>query len=67
MAFGSGIHHCLGAPLARRELYWGFRAVIERLDDIRLDADNDFAHQPNIMLRMLKRLNVTFTPRGHDA
>ena len=29
MAFGSGTHHCLGAPLARRELYWVFRAFID--------------------------------------
>ena len=30
MAFGSGTHHCLGAPLARRELWWGFKAALDR-------------------------------------
>ena len=30
MAFGSGTHHCLGAPLARRELWWGFKATLDR-------------------------------------
>ena len=29
MAFGSGTHHCLGAPLARRELWWGFKAALD--------------------------------------
>ena len=34
MAFGSGTHHCLGAPLARTELYWGFRAAIDSFDEM---------------------------------
>ena len=34
MAFGSGTHHCLGAPLARRELYWGFRAAMNSFDEM---------------------------------
>ena len=32
LAFGSGIHHCLGAPLARRELYWSFKVLVEKVD-----------------------------------
>lgn len=61
LAFGSGIHHCLGAPLARRELHWGFLALIERLDDIRLDeSKNNFLHMPNLMLRALKELHITY-------
>jgi cytochrome P450 len=28
LAFGVGTHVCLGAPLARRELYYGFKVVL---------------------------------------
>ncbi|MEN3952576.1 cytochrome P450 [Iodidimonas sp. SYSU 1G8] len=63
LAFSSGTHHCLGAPLARRELYWGFRAFIDRVEDFALAPGNTLRHQPNYMLRALKELHITFTPR----
>ncbi|MBI1181232.1 MAG: cytochrome P450 [Alphaproteobacteria bacterium] len=63
LAFGSGIHHCLGAPLARRELYWGFKAMVDRFDEIRFaEGRNDFRHAPNFCLRALKELHIEFTP-----
>ncbi|NJK75271.1 MAG: cytochrome P450 [Oscillatoriales cyanobacterium RU_3_3] len=37
LAFGNGIHFCLGAPLARLEAEIGLRAVLERLPDLRID------------------------------
>lgn len=65
LAFGSGVHHCLGAPLARRELYWGFKAFIDRVDDFELTPGrNDLRHQPNFALRALKELHITFTRRA---
>ncbi len=64
LAFGTGAHHCLGAPLARRELYWGFKSLLERVDEIRLaPGKNDFAIAPNYCLRALKELHIEFTPR----
>ena len=64
LAFGSGVHHCLGAPLARRELYWGFRAFIDRAEDFELaPGRNDLRHAPNFALRALKELHITFTKR----
>jgi cytochrome P450 len=36
MRFGSGITFCLGAALARLEMKCAFRAIVERLGDIRL-------------------------------
>lgn len=61
LAFGSGTHHCLGAPLARRELYWGFKAFFDRVDRIWfVEGANDFRHAPNFALRMLKELHIGF-------
>ncbi|TCO53640.1 cytochrome P450 [Actinocrispum wychmicini] len=36
MAFGHGIHHCLGAPLARMEMTIAFPALLRRFPDLRL-------------------------------
>jgi cytochrome P450 len=64
LSFSSGTHHCLGAPLARRELYWGFKAFIDRIDDFRLaPGRNNLRHLPNYMLRALIELHIEFTPK----
>ncbi len=61
MAFGSGSHHCLGAPLARRELYWGFKALTDNIDDMWFaEGRNDFKHHPHFLLRSLKALHIEF-------
>jgi cytochrome P450 len=63
MAFGSGVHHCLGSPLARRELIWGFTAVVDRFEDMWFaDTKNDFAVHPHFLLRSLKELHIEFRP-----
>ena len=36
VAFGKGIHHCLGAALARREMNGGFKVIFDRLENFRL-------------------------------
>jgi len=62
LAFGSGIHHCLGAPLARRELYWAFRVLAEKIDSMSFTAGkNDFKQAPSISLRALQELHIEFT------
>ena len=64
LAFGFGTHHCLGAPLARRELTIGFRALIERVESLALvEGANDFRHQPNFVLRALRELHLEVVPR----
>jgi cytochrome P450 len=60
IAFGMGIHFCLGAGLARTEAQEIFRAILERLPNIKLvseKADWD-RHKPNS--RMLHSLPVSF-------
>ena len=39
MAFGTGIHFCLGAPLARLEGQIALRTLLERFDNIQFDFD----------------------------
>jgi cytochrome P450 len=64
LAFGAGTHYCMGAPLARRELFLGFKVLLERLREIRfVDGANDFRHQPNFCLRALKELHLEVVPR----
>ncbi|MEM9502130.1 MAG: cytochrome P450 [Pseudomonadota bacterium] len=64
MAFGSGTHHCLGAPLARRELIWGFTAVVDRFEDMWFaEGKNDFTYHPHFLLRSLKELHIEFKAR----
>ncbi|MEU5717991.1 cytochrome P450 [Streptomyces sp. NPDC020403] len=39
VAFGHGIHYCLGAPLARIEARIAIRSLLERCPELRLDTD----------------------------
>ncbi len=64
LAFGFGVHHCLGATLARRELLIGFRGLVDRIDDMWFAPGNDLRHQPNFCLRALAELHIEFTPRS---
>jgi cytochrome P450 len=67
LGYGSGIHHCLGAPLARRELFWAFRALIDRVDSMQFaEGKNDFEVAPSFALRALKELHIEFTPVPAD-
>lgn len=59
VAFGSGIHHCLGATLARLEGQEAFRALAERFDSLHLATDN-IEYQPSITFRSVKSLPVTW-------
>ena len=41
LAFGHGVHHCLGAPLARMELQVALAALVDRLPGLRLAVPAD--------------------------
>ena len=58
VAFGSGIHHCLGATLARMEGQEAFKALAERYDSIEAETD-EFEYVPSITFRSLKTLPVS--------
>jgi cytochrome P450 len=59
IAFGGGIHHCLGATLARVEGQEVFRALAERFPALRLERD-ELEYQPSIQFRSLKSLPVAW-------
>jgi cytochrome P450 len=63
MSFSTGVHSCVGAPLARRELYWGFKALLERITDIRLADGEAIEYIPSLVFRSIGHLNVTFRRR----
>ena len=64
LAFGFGVHYCMGAPLARRELFYSFKTLVDRIDDMWfLDGKNDFRHHPNFCLRALRELHIGFSPK----
>jgi cytochrome P450 len=64
LAFGFGNHHCLGAPLARRELNIGFRALVDRVGSMSFTPGaNDFRHQSNFVLRALRELHLDVVAR----
>lgn len=61
VAFGKGIHHCLGAALARREMNGGFKVIFERLENFRLQAEaSEPAFAPNALLHGLENLPIAF-------
>ena len=39
LAFGTGIHFCIGAPLARLEGEIAFNLLLDKMTDIRLQED----------------------------
>jgi cytochrome P450 len=57
VAFGSGIHHCLGATLARVEGQEVFKALAERFPGFRLDNET-LEYQPSVTFRSLKSLPI---------
>lgn len=59
MAFGFGIHFCVGAPLARLEAPIAIGTVLRRLPRLELAADR-VAWQEHGLLRALTALPVTF-------
>jgi cytochrome P450 len=65
LAFGHGIHFCLGAMLARKEMALAFRALLARLDGLRLAPGHpEPRHKPSVLLRGLAELHLAFDARA---
>ncbi|MEM8534509.1 MAG: cytochrome P450 [Chloroflexota bacterium] len=61
VAFGHGIHFCLGAPLARLEGEIAINTVLRRFPDIRLqDTPENLVWRRSLVIRGLQKLPVVF-------
>lgn len=61
IAFGKGIHYCLGAPLARLEGQIAISRLLDRLPELRLDLDEEsLPWREDFLMRGLMRLPVRF-------
>lgn len=59
LAFGHGVHHCLGAPLARMEMRVAFPALLQRFPALRLAEDfADIQYRSFHFIYGLKSLSV---------
>jgi len=58
LAFGRGIHMCVGNMLSRKEMAVAFEVLFERIARFELAEGADISHAPNMLLRGLRRLDV---------
>jgi cytochrome P450 len=58
LAFGHGIHHCLGAPLARLEGEIAIGRLLTRFERITLDRDAVVRYRSSTLMRGLTALPV---------
>lgn len=63
IAFGKGVHHCVGAPLARLEGAVALQALARRFTAIEPVDRDALRYGPSFILRGLTALPVRLTPR----
>lgn len=63
LAFGAGPHHCVGAVLARSELYWAFSTLVDRFSAMRISPNQGpVTFLRNYMFRSIDELHIEFEP-----
>ncbi len=63
LAFGLGVHYCVGAPLARLEGQIAFGTLLRRLPDLDIATDRaSLRWRGGLVLRGLRSLPLRFTP-----
>jgi len=64
VAFGVGIHRCIGSSLARMEIKVAAKELIKRIDNIKLAIPvEQVAYQKTVATRSIESLPLTFTRR----
>jgi cytochrome P450 len=61
LAFGKGPHMCVGNMLSRKEILVAFDELLERLDNFAVADEDAITVLPNILLRGVTKLPVTYT------
>lgn len=64
LAFGKGIHMCVGNMLSRKEMTVAFETLVARLDDIRLQDGTVLQVAPNMLLRGYTAVPIAFRKRA---
>ncbi|MFE2159786.1 cytochrome P450 [Streptomyces lydicus] len=65
LSFGHGVHHCLGAPLARMETRIALPALFERFPDLQLGVPvEELAPSNGFITSGLRSLPIRLTPAG---
>jgi cytochrome P450 len=59
LAFGRGIHFCVGSALGRLEATVAIEALQRRFPDLALEPDREIPYHPNISFRGPQQLWVT--------
>lgn len=65
LAFGQGIHYCLGAPLARVEAEIAFNTLLQRLQEPRL-VTTELEWSPSLVFRAMRVFPMTFSPSAQN-
>ena len=64
LAFGGGIHRCIGAMLSRMEIKVAMRLLIRRLDRLKLTIpESELVYTPSMVIRPLVSLPISFAKR----
>ena len=63
VAFGRGIHHCVGAPLARIEARIVLTVLLNRTSEITLDPEHAPRWANSLMVRRHEELPLRLVPR----
>jgi len=64
LAFGKGPHMCVGNMLSRKEMLVAFDELLERLDNFAVADEKAIRILPNILLRGVTHLPITFTRKA---